>query len=283
MNYWQENTINELLSLLEPNEDILALLLFGSCSRLESQPDYWSDIDILIVVKENTLPNYFPTINWLEQFGRIYTFDQSSDEFKYVTRVCFEDFRRIDFISTTEENLAKIKSWSRNPFLASVRTLFSRSEIVDEIASRSYKLQKLPSFSTDLFNTLVRKFRFKSMLAIYKVVRNDSLIALHLALDLIRDCSELGMLLRDRTEGSNFHKDGDIGNQIVAQLQKTQKPFSIYGILEIVEQSNIVFDKLASEWSNEYQENRQPLLAWIEKARDTLHKSPVTSPPPRYR
>jgi hypothetical protein len=39
------------------------------------------------------------------------------------------------------------------------------------------------------------------------LIRNDLLIALHLAQDLIRDCSVLGMMLRDSTTCTNIPKD----------------------------------------------------------------------------
>ena len=122
------------------------------------------------------------------------------------------------------------------------------------------------------FLELVRDFRFKSMLAVYKVVRNDLLIALHLAQDLICDCSVLGMMLRDRATGTNIHKHGGVGNQFVAQLEVTQKPFTPIGILDSVKASNEVFEKLAREWSNSYRENRQLLLDWIEKAKAEIRE-----------
>jgi hypothetical protein len=122
------------------------------------------------------------------------------------------------------------------------------------------------------FLEIVRNFRFKSMLAVYKVVRNDLLIALHLALDLIRDCSVLGMMLRDRATGTNIHKYGGMGNEVIAQLEITQKPFTSIGILDSILESNEVFEKLASEWSSDYQENRHLLLHWIAKAKVELRK-----------
>lgn len=100
-----------------------------------------------------------------------------------------------------------------------------------------------------------------------KVVRDDLLIALHLALDLVRDCCVLGMLLRDRAEGTNHHRHGGIGNIFVAQLRTTARPFDAAGILDSVEQSSILFDSLAAQWSDEYKEHRRPLVAAINRAR----------------
>jgi len=272
MKLWHEGMLNNLISYLEPNEDILGLLLFGSCSKPEFHYDYWSDIDILLVVKNNKIDKFFPTIEWTNFLGRLYTYSQSSDEFKCTTRVCFENFNRIDFVITTEAKLTKVNSWSSVPFASGTKILFSRSKVVDEIANQKHYQKKISLSTEDQFLEMVRNFRFKSMLAVYKVVRNDLLIALHLAQDLIRDCSVLGMMLRDRATGTTIHKHGGTGNQLVAQLEITQKPFTSIGILDSIKESNEVFEKLAREWSSKYQENRQLLLDWIEKAKVGLHE-----------
>ena len=119
---------------------------------------------------------------------------------------------------------------------------------------------------------LARDFHFKSMQAVYKVVRNDLLIALHLTLDLIRDCCVLEMMLRDRETGTNIHKHGGVGNQLLLQLESTRKPFTSVGILDSIRESNEIFEKLAGEWSGEFLEGRQPLLSWIEKAKAELSR-----------
>ncbi len=63
MQYWQENMLDDLTSHFELNEDVLGLLLFGSFSKPELHPDYWSDLDILVVVKDDKIDKFFPTVN----------------------------------------------------------------------------------------------------------------------------------------------------------------------------------------------------------------------------
>jgi hypothetical protein len=108
------------------------------------------------------------------------------------------------------------------------------------------------------------------MLAVYKVVRQDLLIALHLAQDLTRDCCVLGMMLRDRATGTNIHKHGGMGNQFVAELEVTRQPLTSIGILDSIKASHEVFEKLAREWSDDDQEHHQFLQDWIEKAKVEL-------------
>lgn len=270
MRKWQDSVLSDLISYFEPDEDVLGLVLFGSFSKPEFHPDDWSDLDILVVVKDNRLGRFFPTTEWINHFGRLYTYSQSSDDFKCTTRACFENFNRIDFVITTEGKLEEISKRVEIPFYSGLKVLFSRSKVVDEIATQKHSQQEVLPAAQEQFLEMVRDFRFKSMLAVYKVVRNDLLIALHLAQDLIRDCCVLGMMLRDRATGTNIHKHGGIGNQLVAQLDVTQKPFTSGGILDSVRESNEVFEKLACEWSSDYQESRQPLLDWIEQAKAEL-------------
>ena len=270
MKLWQDSVLNDLKSNLAPNADVLGLLLFGSCSRAEAARDEWSDIDILLVLKNDALDRFFPTTAWLAPFGRLYTFTQSAEDFKCTTRVCFENFHRIDFVITTEESLSNAEKWPSVPFFSGTKILFSRSEVVDKIARQGQFPHKFTCPTEEQFLELVRNFRFKSMQAVYKVVRGDLLIALHLTQDLLRDCCVLGMMLRDRETGMNIHKHGGAGNQLVAQLEITRKPFTSMGILDSIIQSNVIFEGLAVEWSSEYQENRQFLLGWIEKARAEL-------------
>ena len=270
MNLWQEKDIGNLVSFCNPNKDVLALILFGSCCQADLGFDYWSDVDVLLVVKKNALSDFYPTIDWLRVFGPIYTYSQSSDEFMNVTRVCFEDFQRIDLVISTEDQFAEVDNWPRNPLVYGWYILLLRSEMVNQkLHQVTQKYQYDPPLN-DQFQSMVRDFRFKSMLAVYKVVRNDLLIALHLTLDLVRDYCLLGMMLRYNKERTTIHKSGGIGNQIVKQLQNTSKPFTPEGILDLVEEINLEFEQLACKWSDGYQENRQPIIDWIAKARIEL-------------
>ena len=267
VSYWQESVLENLISYFKPNEDVLGVLLFGSYNHPDYQPNDWSDLDILVVVQNDKLNNFFPSTEWMNSFGKIYTYSQSSDEFKGTTRVCFENFNRIDFLFTTEGNLAEISRWPSIPFFSGTKVIFSHSKVVDGIAAQKYYKQEFQPARQEQINEMIRDFRFKSMLAVYKVVRGDLLIALHLSQDLIRDCCVLGMILRDRATGTNIHKHGGMGNQLVTELEVTQKPFTALGILDNIKESNIIFEKLACEWSDNYEENRQPLLDWIEQAK----------------
>jgi hypothetical protein len=99
------------------------------------------------------------------------------------------------------------------------------------------------------------------MLSTYKVVRNDLLVASHLALDLVRDCLVLRMKTRDLEENQVRNTKGEINPGI----ELTAK-----GILDIIEQSAQEFDTLASQLDNAYKAKSRTLTKWIEEARNSI-------------
>lgn len=268
---WQAQTIEELQTLLMSRKHVLALALFGSALKTNDQFDIWSDLDCLLVVTNDAFSQYYPTIEWLSTLGALHAYQQSSNVFHGTTRVCFADFRRLDFVITTQSKLDRLPEWPHIPFCQGVRLLFSRSTQATRLLSQTWPTPKPTYLSWAEFDEMVNDFWFKAMLASYKVIRDDRLIALHLALDLVRDCCVAGMMLRDRAEGTNVHRHGGTGNDIVAKLESGSSNYSAIGILNIIEQSAIQFDQLAAQWSDVYGERRQPLIEWIEHIKHKIN------------
>lgn len=267
---WQEATLQELTTLLQHNQDVLTLATFGSSIDSQIQRDFWSDIDVLLVVSDGAMVRFYPAIEWLQPLGTLYAYEQSANAFSATTRVCFQDLRRIDILISTETQFTQIEKWPRVPFWKGVTILFSRSHQVEALLSSSFAPPAPSLVSAEAFVMMVHDFWFKALVAVYKIVRNDLLVALHLALDLVRDCCVLKMMLRDRAEGTNIHREGGIGNQFVRQLEENQQPYTALGILATVEQSTHAFDELATRWSDTYQKKHEPLQAWIGLARETV-------------
>lgn len=264
---WQNDAVSDLVTLLEPNQTVRALILFGSYAQDQNERDVWSDVDVLIVTADAVLERFYPATDWLGSFGELFAIDQSANRFWKTTRACFTDMRRIDFGIIAESAFREMDERYRSPFATGYRVLFSRSSIVDAVLERKIMPRQTPVVAPDNFESLVNQFWFKGMLSVQKAMRNDLLIALHLALDMVRDCLVLAMLLRDRAEGKNYHRTGGAYNFVATQLESTQCPHTIEGILASVEQSSIEFDRLAEEWSATYQAHRYPLLEWIDYAR----------------
>ncbi len=267
---WQDAAIQNLVALLQPDEDVQAVAVSGSCALLPTVKDVWSDVDLLVVVSERAMSRYFPALDWLQALGEVYAYEQNANQFTSTTRVCFSDFRRLDIVFTTEPALEQIDSWSSVNFWNGTCSLFSRSTLVDAVLARSFERPKPSPISAEQFRAMANQFWFKATLAVTKVVREDLLIALHLTLDLTRDCCVLAMLLRDRAAGTNYHRQGGIGNDFVEQLQAANCSYDAVGILDQIERGSVLFDSFAAEWSGEYKEHRQPLLAAINRARQDL-------------
>jgi predicted nucleotidyltransferase len=138
MKHWQERMLDNLASYFESDQDVLGLLLFGSLSQPDFHPDTWSDIDVLVIVKDGKLDRFFPATQWITSFGNLYTYSQSAGDFSNTTRVCFENFNRVDFVFTTEGRLADIDRWPGIPFSSGAKVMFARSQIIEKLARQTY-------------------------------------------------------------------------------------------------------------------------------------------------
>lgn len=256
---WHTQTIEEIQSKLISNRNVLALAILGSALQSHDQFDEWSDLDFLLVVRDGAYSQFYPAMDWI-QFGDVFATQQSHSNSHSTTRVCFADFRRIDFIVTTRSQVNHVDGWQVIPFWRGTRLLFSHSEQITRLLRQTWS-PPTPTFPAQAeFDNMVNHFWFKATLACHKVIRNDRLIALHLALDLVRDCCVVGMILRDRNKGTNYHREGGEGNKVAERLKDTCK---VPDILNIIERSAVEFDQLASEWSPSYQEKRHPLIEWL--------------------
>jgi len=267
---WQQRALREVAAFLEADEAVRAVVVTGSLAREHAPLDAWSDIDLVVVLADGMVGRFFPGTAWLSALGEVYGLDQSATPWGGVTRVCFADFRRVDLILIAESSFPVADTWASTPLWAGARALLSRSAVVDAALARAIPPPAFAPVSAERFERMVEQFRFKATLAVGKVVRADLLIALHLALDLVRDCCVLGMMLRDRAAGTTHHRVGGGGNLLVPQLGATQHPYTALGILDSIARSVRIFDDLAQQWDPAHQDHHQPLLAWIDDAREIV-------------
>jgi hypothetical protein len=148
--------------------------------------------------------------------------------------------------------------------------LFSRSRAFDRMLERGPASTAPEAGPADQFDRISNDFWFKAMLAVSKVARNDLLVALHLSLDLVRDCCLLGMMLRDRQSGTTHHRDGSGTQPFMDELTTASRTYTTHGILSSVEHSGIVFDSLASQWREGHEDRRGPLVHLIQRVRHSL-------------
>jgi hypothetical protein len=263
---WHEETLRHLRDLLAAEPAVVALAVVGSGAW--GGFDSWSDVDVLVVVRPEALDRFFPGLAWLRPLGRVYAVEQHPGELSSVTRLCFEDLRRLDLIVTTDAALVGPAAGPGLPLADGHRLLFSRSAAV-ESALAVPAPPPLPHVSDEAFDALATGFWFKGVVAVQKVVRGDLLVALHLSLELVQECCVLAMMLRDRETGTTRHRGG-VGDRAALDLEATRRPHTAPGILDAIEHSATAFDRLGTRWSLAYQERRDPLLAWVEAARRAL-------------
>jgi hypothetical protein len=267
---WQRDTIDALTSALEADDSVKALVLIGSCADPDAELDEWSDVDAVLVSEDGAIGRFYPDTDWLYAFGEVYACDAHDDGFFGVIRTYFTDGRRVDLIVIPESALAAVEDWEFNPFHYGVRPLFSRSPALVEALERSAASGPASPHPGDPLDTLANDFWFKGMLAASRAARGDLLVALHLSLDLVRDCCVLAMMLRDRQAGTSHHRDGGGSRQSVDELAAANRTYTPHGILSSIEQSSIVFDRLAAEWDPRHQEKRGPLVRWVQRVRHSL-------------
>ena len=257
---WQHAFIEALRQHLYTNEDILALVVFGSAAK-QMAIDLWSDVDVLVVTTDEGISTFFPDVEWLRPLAPIYAYEQHTNELMQTTRLCFTDMRRVDLVFMTA---AALKQTDQAIFWQPGRVVFSK---VSAVTQQLLKANNAPSFSLPSaadFERMLEQFWYRSTVAVYKVIREDWLIAWHLSLELIQDCCVLGMMLRDRREQTNHHRSGGMGNNLVAQLPTFPESYSATAILEVIAQTAVLFDDLAGQWSEAYEGRKRPLLAWIQ-------------------
>lgn len=277
---WQQDTIQTITNLLQPRADVLALAVFGSSST--AALDLWSDIDLLIVLQPDALDTYFANLDWLRTLGEIFTHESSSNPFTKVLRVCFTDFRRLDIVLTTESDLLQIDQWPLVPFYKGIHVLFSRSELITQILNRTFTSPELHPMTAEQFAAFANQFWFKATLAVTKIARDDLLIALHLALDLLRDCCVVGMILRDRAEGTNHHRHGGIGKQFVSDLPTPSPDYTAANLLNFINRCTHHFDTLAAQWDSTYSPHYPTFATYLETTSNkvTNSQNPTFSPNP---
>ncbi len=263
---WQAETIVEVQRSFATDQAVKALILVGS--NASESADLWSDVDFICIVDDSAIDQFYPVTEWLGALGDVFAIEQFTAHPRFVTRVCLTDFRRIDFVFIAESALTAFQQWFYSR--SQTQILFSRSVIVDKLLMSYPDLAEIkPAFDYRQFEKMSNEFWFKAVIAVTKVMRNDLLIGLHLALDLSRDCLVLGMIFRDRDAGTTIHRFGGFYNEIVDDVGLQSSANSkADGILEIILQSANVYDHLASRWSTTYRSHYEPFREWVESVKE---------------
>ena len=264
---WQAPVVEQLSRFFRNQPDARAFVLTGSLADGETQPDRWSDIDAGIVLADGALEHYAGSTGWLRPLGRIAGLERHEHPRGSTLRVCLEGLRRLDLAFIAESALNCPSSWDRNPFYPSFVVLWS------DLPGLEMQLASLPLPAEyrdpprKEVEAIVDAFWLRAAVATTKVVRDDLLIGLHLALDLARDCLLLQMMRRDRERGTAIHHTGGWDNALVGRISWDGQRDSGEAILDLIASSCGVFDELAADLLPGYCQRGPLLYPGIESAR----------------
>lgn len=267
---WQAETTIQLTDNFKENEDIIAFSIFGSTSSTENKFDFWSDIDGLLVVEDESFKKFSDNLKWIEFIGTIFTYQYQPGEHSQTYRLIFEDFKKLDLVVVKESKIDIVAQSYTGPYWKEINVLFSKSGEIAQKLKTTKKEITLTSFTEQQFMDLVNNFWFVASLSLYKVMRNDLLIAQHLALDLYKDCLSLGMILRDRETGSNIHKTGGVGNDIAKNLDIPLERITQLNVLNLIDNCGREFDQLCIKWSKGFLSKHKTLHPYIQKAKSEI-------------
>ncbi len=269
---WQARAVEQLSQLFNKEPDARAFVLSGSLAVAEVQEDVWSDVDAKIILADHALDSYYLSTAWLFPFGRLVGAERHENHLTKTLRVCLESFQRFDLTFIAESALQHLSRWDRNPFHPSYVVVWSKlPDLETRIASLPLPTEYQDAPREEI-ERMVDEFWFKAALAIVKVVRNDLLIGLHLALDLARDSLALQMTQRDQEKRTTIHRIGGWGNESVARFSWNGEEGSGEGILNLIRLSCEIFDELASELLPSYKQRGPLLFPSIESATQICYR-----------
>jgi hypothetical protein len=270
---WQPHALEQLSQHFAAETDAKAFVVTGSLATADIEPDFWSDIDAKIVLVDQAIERYSTSLAWLQPFGQLIGVEQHVGSSSKTVRVCMEGFKRFDLVFIPESALHSLTAEDEPLFRQPCAILWSRLPGFEKYIAPSPASIIYEAITEATIADMADHFWFKAAVAISKVMRNDLLIGLHLALDLARDCLVLQMLRRDQALRTTIHRTGGWGNAWVEQFSWDCPECSEIKILDLVARSCISFDELASTLSPGYKK-RWPLLSpAIARAKNVLGKT----------
>ncbi len=262
---WQQEALDTLRAQLHPDPDVLALAVFGSFAEPDHL-DAWSDLDILLVVRTGALPRFFPVVDWLEAVGSIYAMEQHVTATNAKTRLCTGDGGCVDTIIVEQSMVVGGDTGAQLLAGKHLRVVFARHADIAAVLSGPYQPKPLVLPDNAQFQTMADRFWFRGMKAVAIIARGDLLIGLHLVLEMEQDCCVLGMMLRDRREGTTHHR-ASADSDIAARLEAPSARHDASGLLDRIEACAALFDALSAEWQPGCPPKREPLRRVIQQAR----------------
>lgn len=275
---WHAQAAEQLSKLFDKDPEAKAFVLTGSLAAAEVQVDSWSDVDAKVILADEAVERYYLSTAWLSSFGRLIGAERHEDSLTKTLRVCLEGFQRFDLTFIAESTLRNSSLWNHNPFHPLYTIIWSRLPDLEEQIASFPLPPDYQAISPEKLERMADEFWLKAAVAITKVARNDLLIALHLALDLARDCLVLQMIRRDQAKRTTVHRTGGWGNDLVTRFSWDSQKGSGAEILDLIRLSCEVFDELASKLWPSYLQRGPLLFPSLETVKQICYTQIYSSP-----
>ena len=268
---WQTGAVEQLSRLFEGDPDARTFVLAGSLADPQVETDFWSDVDVKVILADQAVDRYYLSAAWLHPYGQMIGLERHEDLFTKTLRVCLDGFRRFDLVFVPESTWHNPSSWEHQLFRQPYTVIWSRLPDLEQMLEAHIASPLSSAIEQDISSAeleqMADQFWYRASAAIARVARNDLLIGLHLALDMARDCLMLQMIRRDRVKKTRIHRTGGWGNELVARFAWDNQECSPRKILDLVARSGEIFDGLASGLSSSYNSRGPRLYTAIERAR----------------
>jgi len=267
---WHWETLERIISILRANEGARALVLVGSLNNNPDLVDEWSDIDLVLVVLDEDKPRWMESTSWFEGVQKpLFT---SGLDFPHgkLHEIYLDGYRRVEFLVISESALKGGQPWSENPLTGGYRILFSHIADLESIIGRIPSPGKPQSPLPGVVEKMSERFWPRAVIAVKKVMRNDLLIAQHLAFQLARDCLVLQMIRRDRHFDTNIHRTGGWGNDILDELGKDGISNNQRAVISVIDRYCRVFESMAKICGERYTERYLVFSMFLKDAQRQL-------------
>lgn len=194
-----KNIIEDIVRKLKlADEWIKAILLKGSMQSIEVT-DFWSDTDLLVVLKESENIQREIFLNLLSNLGEIIAKENYFSEDSTTLRVAIQINNEVEFIDLS---ICTYERW----LLSECKCLDSSKLIFWEIDWYIKLNDKIVNYSFEFDIDNIEKNWFKYFMCIKKIARDDILIGLDLLMDLLKEYLILLMIERDIKYNTNIHR-----------------------------------------------------------------------------
>lgn len=250
--------INEITSNIT---EVQAIILRGSHLN-ENTVDFWSDLDVLVVLEPLVHINEEVFIRTINKSGQIIGSELYINPESILYRTAIEHNQSIELLDVT---ICTYNEWLLVEATSNISlVVYGHIELCEPIKEDEV------SYSFNSYEHRIGEIWYKYVIAIKKFARRDHLIGLHLLLDLVREYLVLEMIERDIQHNTNIHRHG-FNEELPDYIKLSHFDDSnIEVILNYIERLAFEYDKKLQHHVLGYSSQFDRIAKYIEESRQQL-------------